>query len=280
MEALRDMARSRDAPARVICPDDIESFLENLEGKGREKGTIEKYRRDLFSLYAFLPPDKCLEPDVLERWQEAQLEEGYVPRTVNSRISAANSFFAYIGRRDLQVSSVKLSSLDVQPELTRTEYLRLLQTARILGRERSYLLVKVFGCMGLQVQELPKLTVEAAEAGRIEDPTGLAARIPACLQAELLDYARREYIQTGPIFVTRSGRPLNRSNVTESIRRLCRDARVDEAKGNPRCLRRLCLSTRTEIQVHLALLAEQTYDRLLETEQVSVGWESYNKQQS
>ena len=81
-------------------------------------------------------------------------------------------------------------------------------------------------------------------------------------------------MQRGPLFITRSGRRLNLTNVTDSIRRLCRDARVDEAKGSPRCLRRLCLTTQAEIQSHLELLAEQTYDRLLETEQFSIGWDS------
>lgn len=273
MKALRGEARSRDALARALYPDDIEAFLATLAQKGREEETIAKYRRDLFLLYAFLPPDKHLEPDVLERWREAQLEGGYVPRTVNARVSAANSLFDYIGRRDLQLAPMKLGNIALQPELSRTEYLRLLQTAKILENERLYLLVKVFGSVGIPVQYLPKVTVEAAEAGKI-DLEGQTLRIPGCLRAELLDYARRNGMQRGPLFITRSGRRLNRTNVTDSIRRLCRDAQVDEAKGNPRCLRRLCLTTQVEIQSHLELLAEQTYDRLLETEQFSIGWDS------
>ena len=46
-----------------------------------------------------------------------------------------------------------------EPELTRTEYLRLLQTARALNRERVYLLVKLFGTTGLTVQLLLQQTV-------------------------------------------------------------------------------------------------------------------------
>ena len=272
MEALRGKARSRDTPKKVLYPEDIEEFLTVLAEKGREAGTIAKYRRDLFSLYAFLPPDKHLEPDVLERWREVQLEDGYVPRTVNTRISAANSLFDTIGRRDLQLAPMKISESDIQPELTRTEYMRLLQTAKLLEKERLYLLVKVFGSVGVPVQELPKVTVEAVRAGRLV-LEGQRLRVPPCLREELLDYAKRECVTRGPLFISRNGRPLNRTNVTQSVRRLCRDAQVDEAKGNPRCLRRLCLTTQAEIQAHLELLAEQTYDRLLETEQMAVGWE-------
>ena len=272
MDALRGKARSRDAPKEILYPEDIEGFLASLAAKGRETGTIAKYRRDLLSLYAFLPPGKRLEPEVLERWREVQLEDGYVPRTVNTRVSAANRLFDYIGRRDLQAEPLRLNVPEVQPELTRTEYLRLLQTAKLLKKEKPYLLVKVFGSVGVSVQELPKVTVEAARAGKLT-LEGRRMSIPSCLREELLDYAGRERLTRGPIFVTRSGRPLNRSSVTESVRRLCRDAQVDEAKGNPRCLRKLYLTTMSNIQTQLALLAEQTYERLLETEHVAVGWD-------
>ena len=39
-----------------------------------------------------------------------------------------------------------------QPELTRAEYLRLLQPARMLGKKRLYLLVKLFGSTSLTVR--------------------------------------------------------------------------------------------------------------------------------
>ncbi len=251
----------------------MEAFLEHLRERGCSGNTLDKYRRALAQLRAFLPQDGQLEADTLLRWREALLADGYAPRTVNACISAANSLLDFLGRRDLQLAPMRLPEGGVQPELTRGEYLRLLQTARDLGRERLYLLVKVFGGMGLQVQELPRLTAEAARAGRIALP-GQSLRVPACLRAELLDYAAREQLASGPLFITRGGRPMSRVSVTASIRRLCRAAQVDEAKGNPRCLRRLCLATQAGIQLQMELLAEQTYDRLLEKEQAAVGWES------
>ena len=54
---------------------------------------------------------------------------------------------------------------EAQPELTRTEYLRLLQVARTLDRERAYLLVKVFALTGLRLGNLHQMTVEAATEG-------------------------------------------------------------------------------------------------------------------
>ena len=163
-----------------------------------------------------------------------------------------------------------------QPELTRWEYIRLLQTARNLEKEREYLYVKLFGQTELSVQELDKLTAEAVEAGEVRISSGgrKVVRLPSCLREELLAYMKRRGIRSGPVFLTRAGTPVSRTNVTDSIRRLCRDAQVEPEKGNPRCLRKLCLETKQSIQASLLTLMEQTYERLLETEQQFVGWDS------
>ena len=162
------------------------------------------------------------------------------------------------------------------PELTRREYLRLLNTARMLKRERTYFLIKTICCAGVRVQQLSQLTVEAVEAGSavIRGQCGSQVlHIPPVLREELLAYAGRHGIRSGPVFITRNGSPINRSNVSDSIRRLCRDAQVPEEKGNPRCLLKLHQATYRNIQNSVAVLIEQAYDRMLEEEQLSAGWE-------
>ena len=213
----------------------------------------------------------------LTQWQEELLKEGYSPRTVNARISAANGLMAFLERRDLQ-SVGTLDADGAQPELTRTEYLRLLTTARTLDKERLYLLVKLFGSVGLPLRELPRVTVEAL-AGEGSDAVRSGGniqelRLPDFFRKELLAYAKREGIASGPLFRTKSGAPMGRTAVTDSIKRLCRDAQVPEEKGNPRCLKRLCQSTLDSIRSQAEQLVEQTYGRLMETEQRSIGWEA------
>ena len=100
-------------------------------------------------------------------------------------------------------------------ELTRAEYLHLLDTARVLGREPAYLLVKVFALTGISVSELPVLTVEAVRAGRVRD-----VPLPEGLKSELLAYAARKNILSGPVFATRSGRPLDVQRVSAILRGL------------------------------------------------------------
>ena len=178
------------------------------------------------------------------------------------------------------MSRLPRQAKDDQPELDRAEYLRLLQTARALEDEWSYLLVKVFALMGIPVQELAGLTVEAAQAGRMalaREGEDRWVRVPGILQAELLDYARRQGRTSGPLFLTRNGRPPGRSRISASMRALCRTAQVPLEKGNPRCLRRFYHSAMEQVEADIRRLAEQAYDRMLEAEQLAIGWEAADR---
>ena len=260
-EALkpRETHRTPDWPGAELSMETIRAYLADLSGRGRRKGTVQMYSAKLRALYDYLPPDKQISRGTLAAWRAFLLEAGYSPSTVNTHLSAANGLMEYMGRRDLQL----------------VEYLRLLQAARILEKERTYLLVKIFALAGIRVGELPQVTVERVRAGRLPVRTGGERRyvpLPACLQGELLDYARRQGLTAGPVFCTRNGKGMSRTQVTEEIQTLCHDARVEEEKGTPRCLRKLYLATQAEVERGVRLLAEQSYERMLDTEQLAAGW--------
>lgn len=254
----------------------IEGYLSTLASKGRAQGTIDLYRRGLERLYRDLPEeDKVIRPNTLCQWREQLLQEGYSASAVNLFIVAANGYLNYVHARELQVTDKLKVPKDLQPELTRSEYLKLLSTARALGRERVYLLVKVFGNSDLPVHELENLTVEAAKAGTLSIVYNCSkeiVRFPEIVCKELLSYADQQGIYSGPIFLTRDGTPMNRTNVTTGIRKLCVTAGVPEEKGSPRCLRKLYQATREGIERSISLLVDQAQDRLLEDEQLIVGW--------
>lgn len=131
----------------------VEAYLEDLRVRHRTEETIQNYRTSLGQLYRDLPEGKPLGRETLGWWQGRLLASGYTPRTVNRALSVANSFFAFLGHRELQTSAFLEPPRDVAPpELTRREYLRMLQTARTLGKERTYLLIKLFATTGLTVQ--------------------------------------------------------------------------------------------------------------------------------
>lgn len=270
------LPQSDAAQGVTLTPEGIETYLAFYRDRGRPEKVLQGYRRKLEKLYADLPDDKVIRHGFMDQWRDQLLEEGYSANSVNSFLSAGNIFLKLAGHRELQAAGKVKVELSPQPELTRSEYLRLLQAAKLLDKERSYLLVKLFATTPLNVQELDKVTVETVTEGRIvTSPSGIKTliKLPACLQEELLHFARREGRLTGPLFVTKEGRPLNRTYVCTIIRQLCPAAQVPEEKGNPRCLKRLYQNTLATIESNVALLVEQALERQLETEQMTVGWE-------
>ena len=269
--------RRRQEKEVTLTPESIDGYLEHLRSVGRVQGTLDSYRRKIGRLYQTLPDeDKSIRQDTLPWWREKLAEEGYSAAGINQFVIVVNGYLGYMGARELQVTDRLESAEEPQPELTRSEYLRLLSAARSLDREQAYLLVKVFGNSDLPVQELSRLTVEAARGGTISISRRCSKeiiRFPGAVCRELLDYAERQGIRSGPIFLTRAGKLIDRTYAAQSIRRLCPAAQVPEEKGNPRCLRKMYQTIRDGIERNVALLVERAQDRLLEDEQLTVGWE-------
>jgi len=274
---MAEMMVPQEQSGVPLTPETICGYLEHLRAKGRVQGTIDSYHRKIRRLYQDLPEgSKVIRRDTLRQWREKLAEEGCSAAAINQLMVAANGYLEYRNAREFQVVDKLSTSSAPQPELTRSEYLRLLSTARSLEREQVYLLVKVFGNSDLPVQELEHLTVEAVEAGKLSISYNCSKeiiRFPGSLCRELLDYAKSRGVRSGPVFLTRNGKPIDRTNVTVAIRRLCRAAQVPEEKGSPRCLRKMYQTTREGIERNIALLVEQAQDRLLEDEQLTVGWD-------
>lgn len=261
----------------AITEDIIREYLTALSFKGRTRSTVCVYSTKLKTLWNFLPSDKLIYPGTLSAWRDALLEHGYSAATINTYITVANGLLDHLGRRDLQLPDRLEETKDVQPELTRREYLRLLQAAKALNRERTYLIIKTFALTGIQTVDLARISVETVKIGWLQvtvEGERQNVPIPSCLRKELTDYIGQQGILSGPVFVTRNGNSLRRTQVTAEIQALSRDARVDRDKCNPRCLRKLYRMTQADIERTVRLLAIQSYEQMLETEQLTVGWES------
>lgn len=273
----RPVWQYRIAEGRPVTQDEIERFLTGYETLDRAEGTYQFYRRKLRKFYDDLPEDKIIRYGTLESWRKRLLQEGYAPSTVNSFLSAANAFLDYIGHREYQLAGqLREEEKPPPPELSRAEYFHLLRTARAMGKERVYLLMKVFATTGILVQDLHELTVETIREGRVvcgKNRKQQLLTVPKCLQKELLSFTDRNGIQSGPIFLTRDGRPMHRTYISGMMKPVCEAAQLTDGRANPKGLRKLYLSTRAAIENNIALLAEQAMERQLEQEQFSIGWE-------
>ena len=258
----------------ILAGFSISNFVCQNEAKWNTT-TRSSYSRSLCELYEFMgvhgPPDLAS----LQQWVEQLKEKGYGGRSINLRISAANNYFRWCGRPDLLMHHQHTDAVSQSPEMTRSEYLRLLCTARAMGKRRLYLLIKLFATTDLPLQCLEQITAEVIRAGEgtLEFREGsVQFHCPEGLRQELLDYMADNGIVRGPVFLTRGGQAVNRSNLCREMQELCRKAGIPEQKGNPRSLRKLYQSTQSELRSGLERMMQQAYEQLLQAEQASAGW--------
>ena len=269
-------AQKRDFSYYVLTRSDIDLYLQDVASRGCKQGTLENYRRSLLNFFDWLPEGKRVSREKVYEYQEYLIGK-YTSRTVNMKMTAINGILGFLDLREYQ-STVKASVDDtaIQPELSRNEYLRMLSAAKAIGDERLYLIIKLFGTTGIAVQEFDKVTVEAVRSGTIvtfPNRNRLALRIPACVQSELLEYAKEKGVKSGPIFLTREGRPLGRTTLSNMVPHIARYAKVEENKCTPRCLQKLYAETWDTIKSNVNVMLQMTYDKLLEQEQVIYGWQ-------
>lgn len=268
--------QKRESSYYVLARSDIDLYLQDVASRGCKQGTLENYRRSLLNFFDWLPEGKRVSREKVYEYQEYLIGK-YTSRTVNMKMTAINGILGFLDLREYQ-STVKASVDDtaIQPELSRNEYLRMLSAAKAIGDERLYLIIKLFGTTGIAVQEFDKVTVEAVRSGTIvtfPNRNRLALRIPACVQSELLEYAKEKGVKSAPIFLTREGRPLGRTTLSNMVPHIARYAKVEENKCTPRCLQKLYAETWDTIKSNVNVMLQMTYDKLLEQEQVIYGWQ-------
>ena len=190
------------------------------------------------------------------------LQESYAVRSVNSMLASINSLFAFLGWHDLRVKSIKLQQQIYCPEekeLTKAEYTRLCTAAKHKHNERLNLILQTICGTGIRVSELQYITVEAARRGEASVSCKAKTRLVFIvkeLQKKLLRYAAEQNIESGMIFVTRTGKPLSRTNIWREMKNLCLEAEVNPKKVFPHNLRHLFARVFYGIEKDIAKLAD------------------------
>lgn len=225
----------------------IKKYRNFLVEQERSKSTINSYIREILALQIFLD-DSALSKDILLSYK-AMITARYLPSTCNVTISAINSFLQYIGRDDLSLKPLKVQKTIYESndkELTKKDYEKLIKAAYINGQERLSLIMQTICSTGIRVSELCYITVESLKEGKCLVTNKGKSRIvfiPAPLQKLLKKYVVNSNITSGPIFITRSGKPLDRSNLWKDMKQLCSIAKVNPEKVYPHNLRHLFART-------------------------------------
>lgn len=238
----------------------MKDYLNFLWEQERSVATIEKYAHDLRSLFEFLN-GRPMKKELLLEWK-AHLAESYAPATANSMMAAANGFLGFMGWREMKIKPLKIQKSpfrDEQKELTQAEYARLVRAAEGEGNQRLSLVIQTICATGIRVSELKFITAEAVHTGRTEVNNKGKRRIVFLtdrLRRLLKKYLQQQKNTAGAVFVTRSGRPLDRSNIWRDMKALCKKAGVEPGKVFPHNLRHLFARTYYTLEKDLSRLAD------------------------
>lgn len=244
----------------VINEKCIQEYQIYLKEQERSSATIQKYAHDLYALLKF-SGEGTLTKSILIDWKQVLIEK-YAPASVNTKLAAVNGFLQFKGYHGLMLKPLRIQKslfLEEEKELTREEYVRLVRAAQGKENERLSLVIQTICATGIRVSELRFITVEAVQRGRAEISNKGKLRIvflPDQLRKLLKKYVRNQKKTAGAVFTTRTGKPLDRSNIWRDMKKICADARVSEKKVFPHNLRHLFARTFYTMEKDLSRLAD------------------------
>ena len=245
---------------RKITNNLIQKFKEYLINEEKSLSTLDKYIRDITGFMKWCEYRELNKSIVLQYKQE--LIEKYSPATVNSVLSSLNSFFMFNEWYDLKVKTLKIQKqifANKNKELTKGEYERLLTAAMQKKNKRLYYLMQTICSAGIRVSELKFITVDAVRNGQATINCKGKMRVvilPKKLCKMLKGYITEQKITSSSVFVSKNGRPLDRSNIWSDMKKLCESANVSKDKVFPHNLRHLFARTYYSIQKDIVRLAD------------------------
>lgn len=236
---------------------DIKRFEEHLYSEEKSKATIEKYIRDIKKFSDFLG-NNYLDKESAIRYK-TYLAERYTPASVNSMIASLNCYFRFEDMEGFCIRYIKIQKqifARQDKELSRLEYKRLLDAA---DDEQTSLMIRTMCGTGIRVSELRYITAEAVVSGKAVVDCKNKKRIiliPVLMQEFLIPYIKKSGIESGPIFLSKNGNPLDRTSIWRKMKELCEISGVNPEKVFPHNLRHLFARTFYSIDGDIVRLAD------------------------
>jgi len=238
----------------------INNFKNYLINEEKSQATLEKYIRDITAFMMWLN-GRVVDKTIVIEYKQTIIES-YAPASANSMLSSINSFFVYMEWYDCKVKTFKIQKqifANQDKELTKTEYEKLLRAAQHKKNEKLYLLMQTICGTGIRVSELRYITKESVTKGKATINCKGKMRVvilPEKLCVALRRYAVEQKIYSGSIFVSKNGKPLDRSNIWKMLKKLCEDAGVSKEKVFPHNFRHLFARTYYSLQKDVVRLAD------------------------
>ena len=249
-------------------------FEHHLKENERSKTTICKYLHDVAEFKLF-SDNRAIDKNIVLAYK-AELLKKYAASSANSMLAALNSFFHFMHWENLIVKHFPIQKkvyCSEAKELSQADYYSLLKTACKKRNERLDLLIQTLCSTGIRVSELPFITVEALQAGEAIITCKGKTRtvfLVSKLKSKLFRYAKSRKINTGPIFITRSGKPMDRSNIWREMKKLSDKSGVSAEKIFPHNLRHLFARIFYNLNKDIAKLADILGHTSIETTRIYI----------
>ena len=246
---------------KTISLETIEQFEKQLISDEKSKATTEKYIRDVKALMNYIK-GQTLTKEVVIAYKNKLIAEQYAVRSINSMLSSINSLFDFLEWNELKVKNIKIQHQIFSPEekeLRQEDFRKLVQSAERKKNDRLSMIIQTIGGTGIRISELSSFTVEAVKIGTVIITCKGKNRkvlIIKKLREKLLLYAKRHNITHGQIFLTKSGKPIDRSNIWREMKALCKDTGINPKKVFPHNIRHLFARMFYKIEKDIAKLAD------------------------
>ncbi len=243
-----------------VTLEQIDQYAAYLLERERSSATIQQYKHNLTEICRNLNGQPLTKAKVIE-WKNFLCRQ-LAPATVNCILTVFNGFLQFIGRPEYKVRLLRIQRnlfFDEDRELTQKEYVRLIRAAEKEEKERLSLVIQTICSTGIRVSELKYITAEAVHTGRTEICNKGKRRLiflPEKLCRVLKKYLQKQKITAGAVFVTRSGNPVDRSNIWREMKALCESAGVEPRKVFPHNLRHLFARTFYSREKDISRLAD------------------------
>lgn len=240
--------------------DSLQEFENELMKEEYSLNTIKKYIRDVKRFLQWNRERELTSNNLME-WKR-DLIRHYAPTSINSMLASLNHYLEWLGYPQFKVRFIPIQQeIFAKPEreLSGQDYRCLLSTAEKNGKHRLALILKTLALTGIRISELEFITVESLKTGIASIWNKGKARkilLPVKLCRVLREYCKRVKRESGSIFVTRTGRPLNRSNIWREMKSLFKESGVAPEKIFPHNFRHLFARTFYSINRDLVRLSD------------------------
>jgi len=233
----------------------VKEFLLELRLKEKTHKTIIEYHNELNKFIKWFDESHNTEinKSMLVDYKEYLLNSAYSINTKNKNIVVVNKFIKWLGYENDYLKKFKSQQkTSMNDPIYPQEHKRMLRWAKKLNMNDMYLIMKVFAYTGCRVVELKDFTVENVKKTFFKTYNKGKEReiiLTTDLRHELLDYCRKEKIESGIIFRSKrnSNQMLNPSTIWKKLQKISGYAKIDKNKIHPHAWRHLFAKAYSEL---------------------------------